>query len=127
MCFYQDRNILVVDDYQDNLFLIQTIFEALGSNVRTACDGKNGLIEVQQTCPDLIILDLMMPDMSGIEFMKRLKDNGLSHIPVLLLTANIDVDLEDAKDADSICYKPIDINNLVEEARKLLLDPDSKP
>ena len=120
MCFSEDRNILAVDDYEDNLLLIQCIFETLGCNVRTVCNGTEGLTTVKQVYPDLIILDLMMPDMSGIEFMKCLNDDGLSDIPVILLTAKVNVDREDAKDADSICYKPININELVEEARKLL-------
>ena len=120
MCFYKNQDILVIDDYEDNLLLIQIIFETLGCNVRTACNGKNGLNKVKQSYPDLIILDLMMPDMSGIEFMECLKDAGLSHIPVLLLTANIDLDCEAAKDANSICYKPIDIDNLTKEAGTLL-------
>jgi CheY-like chemotaxis protein len=124
MCCYQNRDILVIDDYEDNLFLIQFIFEAIGCNVRTACNGKNGLIKVEQACPDLIILDLMMPDMSGIEFMKCLKNNGWSHIPVLLLTANVNVDRKAAKDANSICFKPIDINDLTKEVGTLLAYQD---
>ena len=94
------------------MFLIQLIFEKLGY-VRTACNGKEGLIEVKQTRPDLIILDLMMPEMSGIEFMKCLKDDGLSDIPILLLTANTNNGQEDVKSADCICYKPIDVTNRV--------------
>ena len=121
MCFYKNKNILTVDDYEDNLFLIQLIFEKLGCNVRTACNGKEGLIEVKQTRPDLIILDLMMPEMSGVEFMKCLKDDGLSDIPVLLLTANTNIRHEDVKSADCICYKPINVTSLVEEAGRLLL------
>ncbi len=121
MCFYKDKNVLAVDDYEDNLLLIKCIFETLGCSVRTACNGRDGLIEVKQTRPDLIVLDLMMPDMSGIEFMKCLKNEGLSDISVLLLTANTNIRPEEVKDADRICYKPIDLTSLVEEAGTLLL------
>jgi len=124
MCVYKNKNILAIDDYEDNLLLIQCIFEALECNVRTACNATNGLVEVKQFRPDLIILDLMMPDMSGIEFMECLKNEDLLDIPILLLTANLDVNREEAKDADIICYKPIDITNLVEEVRTLLLARD---
>jgi len=124
MCVYKDKNILAVDDYEDNLLLIQCIFEALECNVRTACNATTGLIEVKQFRPDLIILDLMMPDMSGIEFIKCLKQDGLLDVPILLLTANLNVNLEEAEDADSICYKPIDINSLVEEVGSLLSQSD---
>ena len=96
----------------------------LGCNVRTADDGKNGLDKVKQACPDLIILDLMMPDMSGIEFMRCLKDCGWSDIPILLLTATANIDDEDAKDANSICYKPIDIDYLTKEVGTLLANRD---
>lgn len=124
MCVYKNKNILAVDDYEDNLLLIQCIFESLGCKVRTACNATTGIIEVKKHRPDLIILDLMMPDMSGIEFMKCLKQEGLFNTPVLLLTANLNVDREAAKDADRICYKPIDINSLLEEAESLLLGSD---
>jgi len=124
MCFYKGRDILVIDDYEDNLILIQMILEILGCSVRTACNGKSGLDRVKQVYPDLIILDLMMPDMSGIEFMKYLKSNGMSDIPVLLLTANVNVDREDAKDANSICYKPIDVDHLTKEVGTLLAYQD---
>ena len=121
MYSYKDKNILAIDDYEDNLFLIQCIFETLECKVKTACNAKIGLIEVQKSRPDLIILDLMMPDMSGIEFINCLKNDNLLSMPVLLLTANLEVDQEDVPDADSICYKPIDVAALVEEAGKLLL------
>ena len=124
MCVYQNKNILAVDDYEDNLLLVQHIFEALGCNVKTACNATTGLIEVKQFCPDLIILDLMMPDMSGIEFMNCLKKDGLLNIPVLLLTANLNVNRNNARDADSVCYKPIDVASLIEEVGTLLLKSD---
>ena len=124
MCVYKNKNILAVDDYEDNLLLIQCIFESLGCRVRTACNATTGLDEVKDFRPDLIILDLMMPDMSGIEFMKCLKQEGLLNTPILLLTANLNVNREDAKDADSICFKPIDVNSLIEEAGSLLLESD---
>ena len=126
MCFYKNKNILAVDDYEDNLFLIQLIFETLGCQVRTACNGREGLVKAKQARPDLIILDLMMPEMSGIEFMKCLKNDGLSDIPVLLLTANTNIKHEDVKSADCICYKPIDVTGLVEEAGRLLLCHSSR-
>ena len=114
--YFHDKNILAVDDYEDNLLLIQTIFEALGCNVRTACDAKTALMEVKKARPDLIILDLMMPNMSGIDFMNCLKNDNLLDMPILLLTANTNILREDAPDADSICYKPLDIANLIKEA-----------
>lgn len=120
MYFYENKNILAVDDYEDNLLLIQCIFEALGCKVRTACDAKTGLMEVKKARPDIIILDVMMPDMSGIEFMNCLKNDNLLDMPVLLLTANPNILPEDAPDADSICYKPVDVAGLIEEARILL-------
>ena len=120
MCFYESKNILAVDDYEDNLLLIQCIFEALGCNVRTACNAMTGLMEVRKARPDLIILDVMMPDMSGMEFINCLKNDNLLDMPILLLTANLNIALEDAPDANSICYKPVDVAGLIEEAGILL-------
>ena len=125
MCINENKDILVVDDSDDNLILMQLIFESQGCRIRQARNGNEGLSEVAQACPDLIILDLMMPDMSGFEFMRCLKNHDLSDIPVILLTANAFVSKEQAQNVHDICHKPFDLDDLLYKVQSLLPCPGS--
>lgn len=82
------QNILVVDDNPDAIAIVRTTLEARGYNVIGAQSGKEALDLVDANPPDLILLDVMMPEMSGIEVLERLKNvPRTSQIPVILLTA----------------------------------------
>jgi adenylate cyclase len=65
--------ILVVDDVPDNLDILQMRLESQGYEVSTAGDGVEALEKIRQRLPDLVLLDIMMPKMDGIEAVKRLK------------------------------------------------------
>ena len=83
--------ILVVDDVPDNLDILQMRLENQGYEVVTAGDGVEALEKVRELQPDLVLLDIMMPRMDGIEAVKRLKaDTALPFIPVILVTARAD-------------------------------------
>ena len=87
------KKILVIDDYPDNVFLIQDRLEKAGYEVFTAYDGTTGLEKAFEENPDLILLDVMMPDISGFEVCKRFAaDDRTKFIPVILLTALIDTE-----------------------------------
>jgi CheY-like chemotaxis protein len=91
------REVLVVDDDQDALDLIAAMIDGNGYRIRTAMDGKRALEEVKLSPPDLIVLDLMMPEMDGIEIIHRLSlDAGWRGIPVILLTAR-DLDKDERR------------------------------
>jgi len=82
------KTILVVDDKADIVELIKNRLEANNYNVLSACDGKQGIQQAQQHKPDLIVMDIMMPNVSGGEAVKVLKaDITTKHIPVIFLTA----------------------------------------
>ncbi len=82
------ETILVVDDDTDILALLEMSLASDGFKVITASNGENGLQKAKVEQPDLILLDVMMPQMDGLEVIKRLKDNTeTSAIPVLWLTA----------------------------------------
>ena len=83
------RDILIMDDMPEASRLLRRILQANGKyTVREAENGRIGLEMVQQQPPDLILLDLMMPEMDGFEVLDRLKtDKGLSKIPVIVVTA----------------------------------------
>ncbi len=83
--------ILVVDDHEDNIELLRARFEARGYEVQGASDGQAALDAVPIFCPDLILLDVMMPKMDGMEVVRRLKikreNKEIPFIPVIMQTA----------------------------------------
>jgi len=82
------KRILVVDDNTDSITLIRTILEKRGYEVTTAPSGKEALAALEAQTPDLVLLDVMMPEMSGIEVLQRIKDNAATGgVPVILVTA----------------------------------------
>src|SRR5688572_25867358 len=81
-------NILVVDDQPINVQLLKRKLEREGIRVTTAYNGLEALNAVKQDKPDLILLDVMMPDMDGIEVCQRLQTNEETRsIPVIFITA----------------------------------------
>jgi len=88
------QKILVVDDEPHIVRLVQVNLEKAGYIVTTASNGKEALEAIAQEQPDLMVLDVMMPEMDGLETLKRIKGNPeTDDIPVILLTAK-------AQDAD---------------------------
>jgi len=84
-------NILVVDDIKDNLTIVEKILSSIGYNIVTAKNGRTALRMVKEREIDLILLDIMMPDISGIETCRFLKvDPETASIPVIFLTASTD-------------------------------------
>src|SRR5213592_244120 len=82
------RKILVVEDESDVADLLTLNFRKAGFKISTAADGASGLQKAREDRPDFIVLDLMLPKMSGLEVCKILKnDTATSHIPILMLTA----------------------------------------
>lgn len=80
--------ILIVDDHPDNVEVLQVRLEALGYRTMTAPDGESALRIVAETPPDLILLDVMMPNMDGNEVARRIKaDKSLPFIPIIMQTA----------------------------------------
>ena len=115
------KNVLIIDDCEDNLLLMRMLLELTGYKVISACNGEDGIQKANQAVPDLIILDLMMPDLSGLEVIKRLKANcDLPHIPTMLLTANTGLQRSEAIAADELFYKPFDLDCLMSKVSSLL-------
>jgi len=80
--------ILVIDDLPENVFLLQDKLEREGHEIITSYDGKSGIEKAIKEIPDLILLDVMMPDMTGIEVCKALVQNPITlNIPIILVTA----------------------------------------
>jgi two-component system alkaline phosphatase synthesis response regulator PhoP len=84
------KTIMVVDDNPDIITIVKTILEGKGYNVTSAYSGKELLAHLENQRPDLIILDIMMPEMDGLEVLTKLKEAAeTSSIPVILLTAKV--------------------------------------
>jgi CheY-like chemotaxis protein len=81
------KKVLIVDDEPDAVDFTQEIVEGEGYTVVTASDGSKGLAAMRRENPDLVILDVQMPDMDGFEvFQAMKKDKALKKIPVVMLT-----------------------------------------
>ncbi|MCW3789313.1 hybrid sensor histidine kinase/response regulator transcription factor [Plebeiibacterium sediminum] len=123
------KRMLIVEDNKDIRDYISNIF-IHSFEIITACDGQEALLQLNENTPDIIISDIMMPIMDGVEFCKQIKENiGTSHIPVILLTAK---DTESDKTegysigADSYITKPFSstlltarVNNLLKGREKI--------
>ena len=88
----EKKVILIVDDEPDILQLLKKKFEKAGFEVRKAYDGVEALVSVEEKVPDIILLDVMMPEMDGYEVTEILKSNeATENISIILLTAVADV------------------------------------
>jgi diguanylate cyclase (GGDEF)-like protein len=86
-------NILIVDDVEDNLEILGDLLTFDGYNVQTARSGEGALKLVQESRPDLILLDILMPGMDGFEVCSRLKaDEDTKDIPVIFVSSMTDID-----------------------------------
>ena len=116
--------ILVVDDVADNVEILRMRLGSLGYEVVVAEDGEQALAKVREALPDLILLDIMMPKIDGLEVVRRLKaDATLPFIPVILVTAKANPkDVVAGLDAggDDYLTKPIDHGALVARVRAML-------
>ena len=115
------KKILVVDDKAEIRKLLKTYFAQEGFEVVTAADGQEALFVARQEKPDLVLLDIMMPEMNGYDFLRAF--NRESATPVIILTAKLDesdkvLGLE--LGADDYVVKPFSLRELVARVRAVL-------
>ena len=123
------KSILVVDDNFDATEITRTVLTLRGYEVRVVHNGRDALAAVQAEHPDLIVLDVMMPDMSGMEVLERIKDDPeTAHLPVIMCTARSkDTDFLDGyrSGADYYITKPFTAQQLMYGVQLLLGDQES--
>ncbi len=116
--------VLYIEDNFDNMTLVKRVLEVEGYEVIEAGSGLEGLAKAIESCPDIIITDINLPDIDGYEVTNTLKrDVGTAHIPVIAMTANVmKKDRESVFEAgcDGYIAKPIDIDVLPEQIENFL-------
>src|SRR5689334_22920048 len=116
------QQVLVVDDAASIVDAVATALRYEGFEVREATDGRSALASVQDDAPDLVVLDVMLPDLDGFEVMRRIRQDGI-RVPILFLTARDSV--EDKVNGltiggDDYVTKPFSLAELVARARAVL-------
>ncbi|MBX3064360.1 MAG: response regulator [Anaerolineae bacterium] len=117
------KKILIVDDEKATVELLQRFFHIKGYEAVGALRGDHGLLMVKVESPDVVILDLMMPDMDGMEVLRQLRSNpDTVSLPVLMLTANAALDgMDKALRAGAQGYmtKPVRFPELIAELERI--------
>jgi len=133
------KKVLVIDDLPENVFMLQDRLEHEGFEVLTAYDGYTGIDKAKNELPDLILLDVMMPDITGLEVCKILVNESITKdIPIILVTAKSGAeDTKEGLEAGAFDYikKPFNRIELLarvksalklSEAHKLLLESEKR-
>ncbi len=115
------KNILFVDDDITSLDIMSILFEKNGYEVTRSTDGLHAISSVEEKNPDLIIVDLMMPNIDGVSTVRKIRENGYKN-PVIAFTASNDLNLhEQAIQAgcEQVITKPCKAQNLVQSIAKI--------
>ncbi len=120
------EKIMIVDDEPINVKVVQKYLQSVGySNFFTLTDSTRALSSIRQTRPDIVLLDIVMPEVSGLEILEHMRDEKLlTRSPVLILTASSDADIKlKALDLGAMDFlaKPVDPSELVTRVRNSLI------
>ncbi|MDZ7578543.1 MAG: response regulator [Candidatus Nanopelagicales bacterium] len=122
--------VLVVDDEPSVRSLLRDVLELDGYDVIEAADGEEALRQIARSLPDFVILDIMMPGMSGLDVLRRLRvEHTVTDLPIMLLTAATDDETTWAgwtAGASVFIPKPFDPGRLLDWIEKLLVSDQPK-
>ena len=125
------QQILIVDDEPDLVRVLEYSLQQAGFETATAADGESALVKIKQRVPDLIVLDLMLPDLPGTEVCRQLRaDKRTQAVPVIMLTARgdeVDRVVGFELGADDFVTKPFSVRELVLRIRAILRRGASGP
>lgn len=120
------QRILCIEDNPQNMRLVRKILKHHGYEVIEAVDGTSGVALAQSEVPDLILMDINLPDIDGLDATQQIKSNAdLAHIPIVALTANAMYGDEErilAAGCDGYISKPVSKNALVEKVAETLAE-----
>jgi len=117
------RKVLAIDDTPENLRLVEALLVPAGYDVVTAPSGRDALARLAAERPDLLLVDLVMPDMNGLDVTKAIRaDEAWRHLPIIVVTATGGADLVRSLEAgaDDFVPKPFDKNELLARVRSLI-------
>ena len=116
--------VLIVEDEPDFIHMLEIILKRKGFEVVHAERGQDGLVLAEVEAPDVIILDMMLPDLDGVQFCRQLRaTSAIAHIPILVLSARMDPSEQKkalAAGANVYLIKPAGSAELVEHLQRLL-------
>lgn len=117
------KKILIVDDNDDIITTYKVVLDRMGYDVAVVRDGLKVLEVIEQEKPDLVLLDVLLPGLSGSEVCKALKQGSSSDIPVVAITASVSADTRKRMSevgADAFLLKPIDVSDLNKVIKEFL-------
>lgn len=115
------KQILIVDDELDIAESMASLLESEGFNVRAVYGGPAGVEAMKAKCPDLVVMDVMMPILKGVDVVKLMKnDPHLSKVPILMMSASKEPAKEIGVEWNSFIRKPFDIDELLSEINRLV-------
>lgn len=118
------KRVLIVDDSNTNNFLLQSILIGEGIESSVAFSGKDAIELINIEKPNLVLLDIMMPDLDGFSVLKNIKESPeTNHIPVLFITAKNDDGLKNKaveSGAIDLLNKPIDVPEIIKIVKNIL-------
>lgn len=113
----EKKTILIIDDSNTNVVLLEAILSTKGFETMTALSVKEAKLLIKKNKPDLILLDLLMPEISGFDFLEELESNeDLKVIPVIIVSAlTDDLNIKKTRKMGAVEFikKPVNINTLV--------------
>ena len=118
------KSILIVDDSNTNVVLLEAVLNSRGYNIRTSRSAQEAYQIMAHEPPALILLDLLMPHISGYKFLDQIKkDDKTKNIPVIVVSAVTDVmNIKKTLDMGAVDYieKPVDIKELIKKVEQTL-------
>ncbi|MEL6305669.1 MAG: response regulator [Bacteroidota bacterium] len=119
-----EHKILIVDDEPNIVMALEYAFKKSNFEVFIARDGEEALQIAESVLPDLVLLDIMMPNVDGYQTLKKIKENGqMQHTKVVFLSAkNKHTDIQKGLDmgADKYLTKPFTVKKIIEEVKEII-------
>jgi DNA-binding response OmpR family regulator len=120
------KSVLIADDEPNIVISLEFLLEQAGYRIRVAHDGQEALEAIQRQPPDLVLLDVMMPQLSGYDLCQKIRENpAWQHMRIVMLTAKgreVEVSKGLALGADAYITKPFSTQELLAQVRDLLAD-----
>jgi CheY-like chemotaxis protein len=119
----EQKTILIVDDHEVNRVVVSEVLKPLGFRIVEASNGREGLEEVAEKTPDLVITDIVMPEMDGYVFARKVRESYSQELPIIAASASVslgDQSLAIAAGCNDFLEKPVDMEKIFTVLQKYL-------